>query len=93
MHPYDDFADHNFWRRGVADHLWTDIEFVPSVPFTLSRADRIGTGGSCFAQHIARALAPLGLTYYVTEQAPSIRVQVPQRATAARIHGRFESAT
>lgn len=72
MHPYDDLADHNFWRRGVGDRLWTDIDFVPTVPFTLSRADRIGTGGSCFAQHIAPALAPLGLTYYVTEQAPSI---------------------
>jgi hypothetical protein len=79
MHPYEDLPEHNFWRRAVADRLWTDVDFVPIVPFTLEPTDRIGTGGSCFAQHIARELAPLGLSYYVTEQAPSILT--PQRKT------------
>lgn len=65
--PYRSFPDHQFWRRSVASHAHGDIDPVASQTFKLERDDRIGTAGSCFAQHIARRLAASGHRYYVTE--------------------------
>ncbi|HSZ73673.1 MAG TPA: GSCFA domain-containing protein [Rhizomicrobium sp.] len=42
-----------------------------SSPFKISRTDKIATGGSCFAQHIARRLKASGYTYLVTEDVPT----------------------
>ncbi len=39
--------------------------------FRVGVDDRVGTMGSCFAQHLSRHLARSGLCYFVAEEAPS----------------------
>lgn len=45
------------------------IDPVVAFPFRITPADAVATGGSCFAQHIARYLSFHGLRYFVPEQA------------------------
>jgi len=70
MHPYSGLPPDRFWRDGVASQIWSDIDFMAESKFKLSPEERIGTAGSCFARHIAKNLATLGLTHYVSETAP-----------------------
>ncbi len=68
-HPYKDLPANQFWKRapGVAEPGILDP--MVAAPFRISRKDRIVTAGSCFAQHVARALTEAGFTHYVTETA------------------------
>lgn len=66
-HPYANLPEHQFWRRGVSHvepHL---LDPVVKPRFSVTKATKIATAGSCFAQHIARTLVNMGLTYYVPE--------------------------
>lgn len=77
--PYHDLPDHHFWRRAVAAVGHDQIDPVTKPLFRLDASTRIGTAGSCFAQHIARRLAASGHHYFVTETgdglAPAERVR------------------
>lgn len=44
-----------------------DVDPVVKPQFTLRREDQIATAGSCFAQHISRALQTKGFSYLITE--------------------------
>jgi hypothetical protein len=68
-HPYLGLPDRQFWRNepGIADPAAFDP--VSDVPFQISRADRVVTAGSCFAQHLARHLAQAGFYHFQTEPA------------------------
>ena len=68
-HPYQDLPTHAFWRNAVAGPPLADVDPVVAPKFTISRADRVATAGSCFAQHIARHLSRSGFNYFVTEKA------------------------
>jgi len=72
MHPYKNLPNESFWRSAVVEKVYSDIDFKPSTKFTIAQADKISTGGSCFAQHIAANLSNLGLLHFVTEDAPPI---------------------
>lgn len=72
MHPYEGLPPERFWREAVADHIWSDVDFLAEPKFKLEASDRIATAGSCFAQHIAKKLGHLGLTHFVTEQPPHV---------------------
>ncbi|WP_304620579.1 GSCFA domain-containing protein [Paracoccus sediminilitoris] len=70
--PYSKLPRHAYWRTSVAraarsgdvlPDLWT-----PKFPLT--RDDPILTTGSCFAQHISRALAQAGFTWQQAERPP-----------------------
>lgn len=50
--------------------LRSEVDPVTDVPFTIMPATRVATAGSCFAQHISRALMKQGFNYFVTEPAP-----------------------
>jgi hypothetical protein len=65
--PYRAFPDHQFWRRAVAAVGHDQLDPVAPASFKLDAKTRIGTAGSCFAQHIARRLAASGHNYLVTE--------------------------
>lgn len=65
--PYSSFPDHQFWRRGVLAPGHGGVDPVVQAGFQLGADTRIGTAGSCFAQHIARRLAASGHNYVVTE--------------------------
>lgn len=68
-HPYIGLPDRQFWNNdpGIADRLSFDPVAPP--PFVLSKDEPIVTGGSCFAQHVARYLGRHGFNHLVTEPA------------------------
>ena len=65
--PYDGAPDRQFWRRAVQDVPRHDVDPGTSRPLSMSRADRVATAGSCFAQHTSRALADAGFDFFVAE--------------------------
>lgn len=77
MHPYSGLSDEQFWRTGVGSKAWSEINFKPSSKFQICGTDRVATAGSCFAQHIAKALPELGLAHFIAETAP--RILPPER--------------
>ena len=79
-HPYADQPPSAFWRTGVAAN--------PAAPralyrptWTLSSTDRVATAGSCFAQHIGRALRRAGVAL--------LDVEPPPDALPTEQHARF----
>ena len=69
-HPYSEVGDHQRWHRAVTWAPPGGLDPVVSTRFRITPDDRIGTMGSCFAQHLSRHLARSGLGYFVAEQAP-----------------------
>lgn len=76
--PYRSFPAHQFWRRAVAAAGHDMLDPVVHPAFALDEKTRIGTAGSCFAQHIARRLAASGHNYLVTETGAEL--DAPDRA-------------
>jgi hypothetical protein len=54
----------------------------------LTKAERIVTAGSCFAQHVARYLTNAGYNHYVSEQAHPV---VPRPVALAHNYGLFSA--
>ena len=65
--PYQQLADHHFWRRAVAGVERFLFDPVVSTRFTIGAQERVATAGSCFAQHISRKLQSLGFHYLQAE--------------------------
>lgn len=65
--PYRGRPDYTFWRSGVTEAAMSGVDPVVRAPFAIGRADRIATAGSCFAQHISRALHERSFQFLVTE--------------------------
>jgi hypothetical protein len=63
--PYLGLPAHQVWRRAVV--AAPEIDPQHGARFTIARADRVGTAGSCFAQRIAERLREAGFRYYVVE--------------------------
>lgn len=72
VNPYKNLESYAFWRRSVSAVNPHDVDPVVRAGFSIGRADRVATGGSCFAQHIARHLRDNGFNYYVAERAHPI---------------------
>ena len=70
MHPYKKLPLDNFWKTGVSDKIYSEINFKDNTKFEIEYDSKIATAGSCFAQHIARNLSSLGLQHFITENAP-----------------------
>jgi len=70
--PYRDLPEHAWWPASVSRRKGTGVDPVVAAPFAISRSDRIATAGSCFAQHIARALAGSGFNHFVVEHLDQI---------------------
>ncbi|MBW6420182.1 GSCFA domain-containing protein [Rhizobium sp. XQZ8] len=66
--PYSNIKDHQRWSKAVAAPDPSDIDPVVDTKFKITRADKVATAGSCFAQHISRALKDAGYNYFVAEQ-------------------------
>lgn len=71
LHPYSIVNDYQMWRRAISEVACEDVDPVVDIPFGIAPATKIATAGSCFAQHIAKALERSGYSYFVSEQAPS----------------------
>ena len=69
MNPYSALPDASFWSRAVACGS-SVVDPVVEPGFLIARQDRVASIGSCFAQHISRALEKSGFHYLVTEKSP-----------------------
>jgi hypothetical protein len=80
--PYDGLPASAFWKTAVADRAPLDPGALYQPRFPVSRSMRIVTAGSCFAQHIGRALRNNGFNVVDAEPLPAV---VPERL--AHDHG------
>ena len=87
-HPYSGLPDRQFWKKepGLSNPEALDPVTPPS--FRISAEDRVVTAGSCFAQHVARALTQAGLRHHVTERAHPI---IPKKLAEAHNYGMFSA--
>ena len=70
MHPYTSLDEGAFWSTAVAKRNMFDIDGLWDPKFAIARNHPVATFGSCFAQHIGRALRRRGFHWQVTESAP-----------------------
>ncbi len=68
--PYETLPASAFWRSAVAEPGPFDLHGLWEPKFPVKRSHRIVTAGSCFAQHIGRALAADGYGWHDAEPAP-----------------------
>lgn len=66
-HPYAGLPDRAYWKQAVAQVPADQFDPVGDIPFTISRADKVATAGSCFAQHISKRIRSIGFQFLVTE--------------------------
>jgi hypothetical protein len=68
--PYQGLGARAYWRTGLAETAYPPAEiFIPK--WALSKTDKIVTAGSCFAQHVGRALRKNGFNVQDAEPAPA----------------------
>lgn len=70
--PYENLPPQAFWRTGVANHNPFSISDLWSPRHKLTKRMKIATAGSCFAQHIGRALSENGYGWFDAEPAPDM---------------------
>lgn len=83
--PYRSLPDECFWRRAVSRVFGHELDPVVDPRFTISPREKVFTAGSCFAQHIARALRANGFGYLVTEDGTGL----PEEERRRRGYGVF----
>lgn len=70
MHPYESLPDKSFWSTAVARRNMFDIGELWDPRFVFDPRMKVATFGSCFAQHIGKALEARGFNWFVAENAP-----------------------
>jgi|GEM_PF-138593 len=85
--PYLGLPDAQYWRRSISAVETHRIDPVSTPRFTISPQAKVGTAGSCFAQHIARQISKSGCNYFVTETGE----QLDPAARAAANYGTFSA--
>ncbi|KQP51703.1 GSCFA domain-containing protein [Methylobacterium sp. Leaf108] len=89
--PYSDLPAERFWRKVVTNLPPFAVDPRPRSPFAIGLADKVATGGSCFAQRVAEALREAGFNYHVTEGAgadmPTDEVRERQFGTFSARYG------
>lgn len=68
--PYTDLPPSRYWRTAVAEKHPLDMEDLYSPRFRIGPEDRIAVAGSCFAQHVGRALRASGCSVIDQEPPP-----------------------
>ena len=68
--PYAGLPDFQIWSRAIEDRPAGFVDPQHAGRFTIDRATRIASAGSCFAQRIAERLRGSGYTYFVAEPGP-----------------------
>jgi hypothetical protein len=67
--PYRNIKDHQFWSRAMSTPAPGMVDPMLGGP-RIAPGEKVVTMGSCFAQHLARNMAGLGLNYHVAEPPP-----------------------
>ncbi len=68
--PYDALPGKAFWRQAVAARAPQDIGELWQPKFAIRKDEAVATLGSCFAQHISKALRKAGYCWLNSEPAP-----------------------
>lgn len=68
--PYQSLPPKSFWRTAVADKNMFEISELWKPKFNINKNHKVITFGSCFAQHIGKALKNNGYKWLCTENAP-----------------------
>lgn len=68
--PYAGLPPQQFWRNAVEAVAPAELDPAADPPFAIRRDMRVATAGSCFAQHVSRALSRSGYDFYVAEPSP-----------------------
>ncbi|WLH38037.1 GSCFA domain-containing protein [Pseudomonas sp. FP2196] len=90
MNPYQYLPSRAFWRTAIADKPALDIDQLWTPEFEIGNKDAIVTAGSCFAQHIGRALVERGMYWLDAEPAPA---GLPEADWKAHNYGVFSFRT
>lgn len=69
--PYIALPATAFWRTGVVEAHPLRADALYRKRFEITAEDRVGTAGSCFAQHIARAMRSDGFNVLDVEPPPA----------------------
>lgn len=86
--PYARRPAFAFWSRAVARPAPEAVSPGDGLRAVIAPETRVATAGSCFAQHVARAMVQGGLTYYVAETAPA---DMDAETAEARGYGLFSA--
>jgi hypothetical protein len=70
MHPYEELSEKFFWATAVAKRNMFDIEELWDPKFRIEKHHKVATFGSCFAQHIGRALVSRNFNWMISEWPP-----------------------
>ncbi len=70
QHPYKNFPDKNYWNKSVGFRDYAEISSLWTPKFTISKKDQTITAGSCFAQHMSKAMREAGFRWLNCEPAP-----------------------
>jgi hypothetical protein len=70
--PYTNLPPEAYWRTGVADLHPLEMQGLWKPKFPIPRNAPIATAGSCFAQHISKAMQARGYNWLDSEPAPPI---------------------
>ena len=71
-HPYRELPEKGFWKTAVASRPAFEIRGLWDPKFQILPKHMIVTAGSCFAQHIGRALRDRGFRWLDAEPAPAM---------------------
>ncbi|HPY39830.1 MAG TPA: GSCFA domain-containing protein [Thiolinea sp.] len=72
INPYTSLPDSAFWKTAVVGKAPQEIKGLWRPKFEITKDQLIATAGSCFAQHIGRALKSRGYNWHDSEPAPSL---------------------
>lgn len=88
--PYSELPGNAYWRTGVAEPGLWGLNGLWSSRWTLPADARFATYGSCFAQHISRALVTRKLAWVNAEPAPA---RTPEDIARLFNYGIFSART
>ena len=76
--PYTSMPSKAFWKAAIAEKNALEIEQLHSFKYAISRDDKVVTAGSCFAQHIGRAMKAQGFNWFDAEPGPATGLMTPE---------------
>lgn len=87
--PYANARPYQMWRRSVSRVEPHRLDPVVNPKFRISRDTRVGTAGSCFAQHIARKIGEIGFNYFVPEDGAALSPELRKHRNFGMFSARY----
>jgi len=88
--PYQELPSKSFWRPSVAERNMLEISDLWTSKNEIIQSDTVATAGSCFAQHISKAMISNGFNWIDAEPAPEA---MPPEVSKAHGYGVFSFRT